>query len=91
MSISISRRIDELGRVCIPKYMRDGLDIDSYDRINIRLDGDKIVLSKMDTSELDRNIRSIKSLASESRNRNLTSNEYDNLCQLLDKLASKKS
>lgn len=91
MSISISRRIDELGRICIPKNMRDVLDIDSYDRIDIKLDGDKILLSKTDTSELESNIRKVKNLASDSRNHNLTTNEYDNLCQLLDKLASKKS
>lgn len=45
----ISRRIDELGRITIPKEMRRNLNINDGDMIDISSDGDGIVLSKSKT------------------------------------------
>lgn len=42
----IIRRVDELGRIVIPKEMRTKLDIDEGTPIEIRMDGDTIVLKK---------------------------------------------
>lgn len=42
----MTRPVDELGRVVIPKEIRTGLGIDVKDRLEILLDGDAIVLKK---------------------------------------------
>lgn len=42
----VIRRIDELGRIVIPKEIRDVFNIDSYDSIEIYVDNDKIILKK---------------------------------------------
>jgi AbrB family looped-hinge helix DNA binding protein len=47
----ISRRIDELGRITIPKEMRKNLDIKDGDMLNIGLGADGIVLSKHTAKE----------------------------------------
>ena len=45
----VSRRIDELGRIVIPKEIRSSLDINSYDLIDINIENNNIVLSKYKT------------------------------------------
>ena len=40
------KRIDELGRIVIPKYIRKRLSIKTNDTLEIGMDGDKIVLNK---------------------------------------------
>jgi transcriptional pleiotropic regulator of transition state genes len=45
-STGIVRRVDELGRVVLPSEMRQTLDIQMKDRIEIFLEGDRIVLQK---------------------------------------------
>ena len=42
----IIRKIDELGRIVIPKEMRRVLDIQNGDPVEIELAGDNIILSK---------------------------------------------
>lgn len=42
----VSRKIDELGRIVIPKEIRNSLDINSYDLIEINIENNNIVLSK---------------------------------------------
>ena len=42
----MTRPVDELGRVVIPKEIRDSLQIEVKDRLEILLDGDAIVLKK---------------------------------------------
>ena len=46
ISTGIIRRVDELGRIVIPKEMRRELDIDQKDPIEISIEGSKIVLRK---------------------------------------------
>ena len=45
-SSGIIRRVDELGRIVIPKEMRSKLGIDPDTPMEIHLDGDTIVLQK---------------------------------------------
>lgn len=45
-STGITRPVDELGRVVIPKELRRTLDIDEKDRMEIFTDGDTIILRK---------------------------------------------
>lgn len=40
------RKIDDLGRIVIPKEIRKELDITSKDKIRITTEGNKIILSK---------------------------------------------
>ena len=45
-STGIVRKVDELGRIVIPKEMRAKMNISNSDPIEIYVDGDKIILSK---------------------------------------------
>jgi transcriptional pleiotropic regulator of transition state genes len=45
-STGIVRRIDDLGRVVIPKELRRTLGVASLDPLEIFVDGDKIILKK---------------------------------------------
>ena len=42
----IIRKIDELGRLVIPKEIRDLLEMGSGEDVEIRLEGNKVVLTK---------------------------------------------
>lgn len=44
----VVRRIDDLGRIAIPKDVRKQLGIEWYDLLEISVDGDKIVLRKVE-------------------------------------------
>ena len=48
-STCIVRKLDELGRVVIPKEIRNKLDIEEKDPIEIYLDGTSIILKKFET------------------------------------------
>ena len=43
---TVIRHMDDLGRCCIPKDFRRYLNIDINDKVEIWLDGDKIVIRK---------------------------------------------
>lgn len=45
----IIRKLDELGRVVIPKEIRNKLDIEEKDPIEIYLDGNSIILKKFES------------------------------------------
>jgi transcriptional pleiotropic regulator of transition state genes len=47
-STGIVRKLDELGRVVIPKEIRNKLDIEEKDPIEIYIDGTSIVLRKFE-------------------------------------------
>ena len=46
LSTGIVRRVDELGRIVIPKEMRKSLNIDQKDPIEISIEGSSIILQK---------------------------------------------
>ncbi|HBL83625.1 MAG: AbrB family transcriptional regulator [Clostridiales bacterium GWF2_38_85] len=48
--LGIVRKMDELGRVVIPKELRDVLNISIKDPVEIFGDGDKIVVRKFNAS-----------------------------------------
>ena len=50
----ISRRIDELGRIVIPKEIRKNLKIRESDELDITIDGDNIILNKHEVLEKDK-------------------------------------
>ena len=45
-STGISRPVDALGRIVIPKELRESLGISTKDNLDISVEGDKIVLRK---------------------------------------------
>lgn len=45
-STGIVRQIDELGRIVLPKELRDTFNIKIKDRLEISLDGDRIIIGK---------------------------------------------
>jgi transcriptional pleiotropic regulator of transition state genes len=45
-SIGIVRRIDDLGRIVIPKGLRKNMNINIKDPMEIYVEGDKIILKK---------------------------------------------
>ena len=46
LSTGIVRRVDELGRIVLPKEMRKQLNIDQKDPIEISIEGSSIILTK---------------------------------------------
>ena len=49
-STGVVRRVDELGRIVIPKEIRNKLDIQEKDPIEIYVDGNSIVLKKVESN-----------------------------------------
>lgn len=49
-STGVIRRVDELGRVVIPKEIRKKLNIEEKDPMEIYIDGNAIVLKKVESS-----------------------------------------
>lgn len=47
-STGMVRKIDELGRIVVPKEIRRTLDIDNGDPLEIFVEGDHIILKKHD-------------------------------------------
>ncbi|WP_163531453.1 AbrB/MazE/SpoVT family DNA-binding domain-containing protein [Halobacillus ihumii] len=45
-STGVVRKVDELGRIVVPKELRRSLDIQQRDPLEIYVDNDKIVLQK---------------------------------------------
>ena len=53
-NIGITRRIDELGRIVIPKEIRKNLKIKSSDELEIKVIDNKVILSKYDGLEQEK-------------------------------------
>lgn len=51
-STGIVRRIDELGRVVLPKELRNTLNINERDALEIFTDGESIVLRKYEPADI---------------------------------------
>ena len=57
MASGIVRRVDSLGRVVIPKEIRKVLKIKENEQLEIKVDDDKIILSKYsDIHDYDKSI-----------------------------------
>ncbi|MBQ9162178.1 MAG: AbrB/MazE/SpoVT family DNA-binding domain-containing protein [Clostridia bacterium] len=49
-STGVVRRIDELGRIVLPVSIRQNMDINEKDALEIFIDGDRIILQKYQPS-----------------------------------------
>jgi AbrB family transcriptional regulator, transcriptional pleiotropic regulator of transition state genes len=50
MEARIVRRIDKLGRIVMPKELRNSLDIKADDELEFFLDDDKFIIKKKETA-----------------------------------------
>lgn len=52
--IGVIRRIDGLGRVTIPVEMRNKLDWQEKDPVNVLIEGNKVTFEKVESNELEK-------------------------------------
>lgn len=79
-----TRRIDDLGRIVIPKEIRIKLDIKYGDKIEIYLEDNEIRLVKPGIDWIVNYINNIEDIASNISY--LSRSEYGQLCAILSKL-----
>lgn len=56
----MDRHIDDLGRIVIPKEMRNSLNIQPGDIITMQIDDDKLILTKKGLSKSERALKYIR-------------------------------
>lgn len=90
-STGIVRRIDELGRVVIPREIRERYHIKDGDPLEIFTEDDKIVFRKFDTSDgKEEAVETLQEwLKDEEANTSLTDAEKIMLGLMLKKIAGK--
>lgn len=79
--------MDELGRVVIPIQMRKMLGMKPRNNVRLCFNGESIKLTAIDESETSKLVNEVKQLA--EGNKNIKEGEYNNLCEILDKLGGK--
>ena len=75
----MTRRIDELGRLVIPKEIRKNLKIKDNDQVEITVIDNKIILNKHDNIEKDRIISIILNSLKKEINKNVLITSRDNI------------
>ena len=75
----ITRRIDELGRIVIPKEIRKNLKIQDSDEIDISLDGNNIILNKHEFNNDDKVINLFIHVISKYLNKNVLFTSKDKI------------
>lgn len=88
MQIYSRAKLDGTGRIVIPKKIRDYLEINSTDELDVSFDGLTITITKRNISQLDDCIRQITEVADD--NWDLTVEEYNKLIEILNKLKGTK-
>lgn len=56
----MDRHIDDLGRIVIPKEMRDSLNIRPGDIVTMQIDDDKLILTKKGLSKSEKALKYIR-------------------------------
>lgn len=78
--MGIVRRIDDLGRLVIPKEMRQQLNIQYGDAVDINLDGTKITVKKVGTwKDINGHMEAIKDILVENDEDGNTQEAYHHL------------
>lgn len=83
----MTRRIDELGRLVIPKEIRKNLKIKDNDQVEITVVDNKIVLNKFDNLDKDRVVNIIINTLKKMLNKNIFYTSRDTIIDyaLIDK------
>ncbi len=76
--------MDELGRVVIPVQFRKMLGMKPRNNVRLYFDDKSIKMTAIDESETSKLVNEVKQLA--EGNKNIKEGEFNNLCELLDKL-----
>lgn len=76
--------MDELGRVVIPVQYRKMLGMKPRGNVRLYFNGESLKMTAIDVKETSKLVNEVKQLA--ENNRNIKEGEYDNLCEILDKL-----
>ncbi len=75
----MTRRIDELGRLVIPKEIRKNLKIKDNDQVEINVVDNKIVLNKYDSINIDLVITNLLNCLRKSINKNILLSSRDKI------------
>ena len=75
----LTRRIDELGRIVIPKEIRKNLRIKSDDQLEISVDNDSIVLKKYEILHPDDAIKKMLNSLKKTLNKNVLYTSRDKI------------
>ena len=81
---SISIKFDGFGRLTIPIQYRRALGMENHETVQISMTDNKLVVFKSQTNDIEKKINDIKMNANDSKI--ITSEEYKQLCTILDKL-----
>lgn len=82
----IVRRVDELGRVVIPREIRRSLKIHDGDPLEIFIDGTNLVLKKYNFDEVDEAIKTLQDWIEDydsDAHKNMSRSDRDNFKRLL--------
>jgi len=79
VNTGITRRIDELGRLVIPKEIRRNLKIKDNDQIEINVIDDKIMLNKYENMNIDKYVVLIINLLRKVINKNILFTSRDKI------------
>lgn len=84
MGAIMEMKIDDIGRVTIPKKIRHALDFQPNDRVEFTINEDKLELRKKNPSVLNKNINYV---LNEAKNAEVLSrSEFEQLEKILDKI-----
>lgn len=78
------KKMDDLGRVVIPKFIRKEANIKEGEVLDVSFDGKCIKIQRNSNNYLHDCIRKIRDTAADSYD--VTSSEYDELMRILEKL-----
>ena len=81
---SIPIKFDSLGRLTIPIQYRRALGMEVHETVQISITDNKLVVFKSPKKDFKKKINDIKEKA--NNNESITSEEYTQLCTILDKL-----
>ena len=68
--MAIERKVDNLGRVVLPKEMRDSLGIEEDEKVSIEKEGNKIIIKNC------KEIKTIKEIKEKLESKKQTNTEY---------------
>ena len=77
-------KAESLGRITIPKDLRDMLGIDGKDRVEVMYDNTQLIIPKVNVKAINENMDEVMRIASNSSV--ITYKELDELESIIDKL-----
>ena len=81
-------RVDNIGRIYLSVNIRNPLGIECGEYVDVKTNGEVIIISKPNNVDLTSHIKAIQEVASDSER--ITISEYRQLCDIMNKLNRKK-